>query len=130
MMKTNVLFSSPCLCFSRSQQDTILAWGRELGAGQVPSLYTLEKFQKEALDVVGNPTEKVTVSSGNMWYKNLVAQVLRSDYANHKIWRQIHKYPVFNKTVSKVWHTEKWLIDAPDDILTPMIHLEDRHDFC
>ncbi|KZT66851.1 hypothetical protein DAEQUDRAFT_674262 [Daedalea quercina L-15889] len=77
MMKTDILFSSPRIRFSRSQQEAILAWGKELGAKDVPSLYALDKFQKEALDTLGNPTVKMTSASGNVWYQNSIGDGLR-----------------------------------------------------
>ncbi|TBU36023.1 hypothetical protein BD309DRAFT_85074, partial [Dichomitus squalens] len=58
MMKTDILFSSPDLRVSRSQKEAILGWGRALGAQDVPSLYKVEKFQAEALEAYGNPTER------------------------------------------------------------------------
>ena len=70
MMKTDILFSSPRLRFSRAQREAVLAWGKELGAREVPSLYSLEKFQREALDAMGNPTKKVETASGNILYMN------------------------------------------------------------
>ncbi|KII92048.1 hypothetical protein PLICRDRAFT_458960 [Plicaturopsis crispa FD-325 SS-3] len=69
MMKTDILFSSPRLRFSRAQQEAVLSWAKELGA-DVPSLYALERFQKEALKAVGDPTEKVTTASGNVLYSS------------------------------------------------------------
>lgn len=72
MMKTDILFSSPHLRFSRAQKQAILAWGKELGAKDVPSLYKLEKFQQEALHAVGDPSSKVNTPSGNVFYINSV----------------------------------------------------------
>ena len=75
-MKTDILFSSPRLRFSREQQEAILAWGRNLGAKEVPTLYAVEKFQKTALDMMGNPTERVRAESGNIFYMNSVLHAL------------------------------------------------------
>lgn len=75
-MKTDILFSSAQMRFSRSQQEAILAWGRDLGAKDVPSLYGLDKFQNEALEAVGNPTVKVKASSGNVFYQNSILHAL------------------------------------------------------
>lgn len=69
-MKTDILFSSPRLRFSRAQQEAILAWGKELSAREVPLLYALDKFQKQALDNLGNPTVRVETASGNILYIN------------------------------------------------------------
>lgn len=76
MMKTDILFSSPTIRFSRSQKEAILAWGKEMGAKGVPSLYGLDKFQGDALASVGDPTEKVHAPSGNVFYINSIHQAL------------------------------------------------------
>ena len=67
-MKTNILFSSPYLRFLRVQWNAMLAWGKELGAREVLSLYSLEKFQQKALNVMGNSKKK----GGNSVRKYLV----------------------------------------------------------
>ncbi|PIL29486.1 hypothetical protein GSI_08428 [Ganoderma sinense ZZ0214-1] len=72
MMKTDILFSSSELRFSRAQKEAILAWGHDLGARDVPSLYKIEKFQKDALDACGNPTRRVQTTSGHVFYQNAV----------------------------------------------------------
>ena len=76
-MKTDILFSSPRLRFSRAQQEAVLSWGKDLGASNGPSLYALEMFQSEALEAVGNPTEKISAASGNVWYKNSIRTALK-----------------------------------------------------
>ncbi len=70
MMKTDILFSSPRLRFSRAQQEAVLDWGKALGARDVPSLYALGKFQEESKKALGDPTTKVTTASGNVLYMN------------------------------------------------------------
>ena len=75
-MKTDILFSSPELRFSRSQQEAVLAWAKDLGARDVPSLYKLQKFQKEALESFENPTTRVQASSGNVFYMNSIRHAI------------------------------------------------------
>ena len=75
-MKTDILFSSPRLRFSREQQEAVLAWGRELGARDVPTLYAVEKFQSLALEAVGNPTKRVQAESGNVFYINSLVHAM------------------------------------------------------
>lgn len=81
-MKTDILFSSPRLRFSRSQQEAVLAWGKALGAQQVPSLYSLEKFRDESLKALGDPTITLETVSGNIMSINdpacLLAKVTTS----------------------------------------------------
>ncbi len=76
-MKTDILFSFPRLQFSRAQREAVLAWGRDLRANNVPSLYALEKFQVASLQAVGNPTVKIEVASGNILYMNDPAELLK-----------------------------------------------------
>ncbi|RDX41693.1 hypothetical protein OH76DRAFT_1364093 [Lentinus brumalis] len=122
MMRTDILFSSPHLRFSRAQQEAILAWGKAMGGRDIPSLYKLDKFQREALDAVGNPTVKIRTASGNVFYMNTIRETLMKHYAHPPTRRKIHKYPEFTgDRVSEVWQAGKWLVDAPDEVLTPMV---------
>ncbi|TFK45607.1 hypothetical protein OE88DRAFT_1639656 [Heliocybe sulcata] len=127
MMKTDILFSSPRLRFSRAQQQAVLAWGRDLGAKNVPSLHALHKFQAEALEAVGNPTVKVQAVSGNVFYMNEATHTIAKDYAHPDIRLLIHVYPELTpNAASEVWQARKWLYDAPDDVLTPMVREWDK----
>ncbi|KAH9920588.1 uncharacterized protein B0H18DRAFT_936500 [Fomitopsis serialis] len=131
MMKTDILFSSPRMRFSRQQKEAILAWGKSLGAKDVPSLHRVDKFQDEALAAVGNPTAKVKTDSGNIFYTNKIAAALSKDYAHPETRRKMHLLPEFvpnGKPITEVWQTKKWLVDVPDDLLTPMVRIH-RKDF-
>ncbi|TBU64237.1 hypothetical protein BD310DRAFT_973250 [Dichomitus squalens] len=124
MMKTDILFSSPELRFSRAQKEAILAWGRALGAKDVPSLYKLEKFQAEALEAYGNPTKRVQTSSGHVFYQNSLHHHVATQYAHPEVRQHIKAYPVFNHgRVSEAFHSTKWLVDAPPDLATPMVRI-------
>ncbi|KAI0750509.1 hypothetical protein C8Q74DRAFT_1211986 [Fomes fomentarius] len=130
MMKTDILFSSPSIRFSRLQKESILAWGKDLGARDVPSLYKLEKFQDEALEAVGDPIVKIQAASGNIFYMNSVRHALARDYAHPEKRSRMHVYPEFTgQQTSEVWQAHKWLVDAPDDILTPMARIRGK-DYC
>lgn len=78
-MHTDILFNSPRLRFSREQKLAILGWGKALGASNVPSLYAIERFQKQAREALDNPTEKVVSAAGHVFYINnpvkLIAKV-------------------------------------------------------
>ncbi|KAI0363005.1 hypothetical protein BV20DRAFT_984071 [Pilatotrama ljubarskyi] len=122
MMKTDILFSSPELRFSRTQQEAILAWGTDLGARNVPSLYKLDKYQKEALDACGNLTTRVQSSSENIFYHNAIGHAITKDYAHPDIRPLIRAYPLFSSgRVSETSQASKWLVEAPDHLLTPML---------
>ncbi|OBZ79989.1 hypothetical protein A0H81_00442 [Grifola frondosa] len=127
MMKTDILFSSSRLRFSRAQQEAVLAWGKDLGAKEVPSLYALNKFQQNALDAVGDPTVKVRAVSGNVFYMNSVCRAIAKDYAHPATRPLLHAFPEFTDDgISEVWQAAKWLVDAPDEVLTPMVRLNGK----
>ncbi|KAL1938673.1 hypothetical protein VTO73DRAFT_11488 [Trametes versicolor] len=131
MMKTDILFSSPTIRFSRSQKEAILAWGKQMGATEVvPSLYGLDKFQDDALESVGDPTEKVQAPSGNVFYMNSIPQALARDYAHAGKRRKMHLYPEFSGArVKEAWNGSKWLVDVPDSVLTPMTRVHGKDFF-
>lgn len=89
-MKTDILFSSPSIRFSRLQKESILAWGKDLGARDVPSLYKLEKFQGEALEAVGDPTVKIQAALGNIFYMNSVRHALARVSSSHLVWHSMY----------------------------------------
>ncbi|KAI0828596.1 hypothetical protein BC628DRAFT_1428616 [Trametes gibbosa] len=121
MMRTDFLFSSPTIRFSRAQKEAVLAWAKEMGAKEVPSLYGLEKFQADALESIGDPTEKVQASSGNVFYMNSIYEALARDYAHEGKRRQMHLYPEFSGSqVREAWQASKWLVEVLDSVLTPM----------
>ncbi|KAH9885842.1 hypothetical protein C8Q73DRAFT_659328 [Cubamyces lactineus] len=127
MMRTDILFSSPTIRFSCSQKEAILAWGNNMGARDVPTLYGLDKFQADALECVGDPTEKVRAASGNVFYMNSILEALARDYAHPDTWRKMHLYPEFTGGhVCEVWQASKWLVDASDAVLTPMARINGK----
>ncbi|THG97104.1 hypothetical protein EW026_g4840 [Hermanssonia centrifuga] len=129
MMKTDILFSSPRLRFSRSQQQAVIAWGKELGARNVPSLYALEKFQSESKRALGDPTTKVATASGNILYINDPLKMLAKMYAHLPTRQLLHSLPELTPNqLKEVWQADKWLLEVPDDVLTPMIR-QDGKDF-
>ena len=144
-MKTDILFSSPHLRFSRIQQEAILAYAKELGAKDVPTLYRLEKFREEALSSMDYTSQKIEASSGNVFYMNSIRRSIGQvcsnvsmklciivntycvqDYARPDIRPLIHAYPELriDQCVEEVWHARKWLCDAPNHLLTPMVRIK------
>jgi len=69
---THLLFSSPRLRFLHPQQAAVLDWAKELGAPEVPSMYAMKKTQECIMNLLGAPTEKVTMASGSMFYLNAI----------------------------------------------------------
>ncbi|KAG2156935.1 uncharacterized protein EDB93DRAFT_1247115 [Suillus bovinus] len=111
---TALLFSSPRLLFSEAQKKAILSWAKELGARDVPSLYALNHFQETIQTLVGNPTEKVTARSGNIFYFNDVGKAVAKDYANPLTHFAMQDYPEDGgRGMSQVFNGEKMLFELP-----------------
>ncbi|KAG2099140.1 hypothetical protein BD769DRAFT_1631222 [Suillus cothurnatus] len=111
---TALLFSSPRLPFSEAQKKAILSWAKELGARDVPSLYALNRSQETIQKLVGDPTEKVTARSGNIFYFNDVGKAVAKDYANPLTRFAMQDYPEDGgKGMSEVFNGEKMLFELP-----------------
>ncbi|KAG1723899.1 hypothetical protein EDB19DRAFT_1915867 [Suillus lakei] len=111
---TALLFSSPRLPFSEAQKKAVLSWAKELGAHDVPSLYTLNRLQDSVRTLVGNPTEKITARSGNIFYLNDVGKAIAKDYANPLTRLAMQDYPEDGgKGMSQVFNGEKMLFELP-----------------
>ena len=78
MFLTQLLFSSPQLWFSEAQKSAILRWAKDLKAPDVPTLSALKRSSKWIIDLVGNPTGKVMVTSasGKVFYLNYVGKAI------------------------------------------------------
>ncbi|KIJ13255.1 hypothetical protein PAXINDRAFT_81387 [Paxillus involutus ATCC 200175] len=111
---TSLLFSSARLPFSRTQKAAILNWAKELGALDVPTLYLFQKVTDSICEAVGNPSRKVTSSSGNVFYINDIANVIAKDYGNPLTRLAMQDYPEDKgKGMSQVFHGRKMLLDLP-----------------
>ncbi|KAG1851927.1 hypothetical protein F4604DRAFT_1883535 [Suillus subluteus] len=111
---TALLFSSPRLPFSEAQKKAVLSWAKELGAHNVPSLYTLNRLQESVRTLVSNPTEKITARSGNIFYLNDVGKAIAKDYANPLTRFVMQDYPEDGgKGMSQVFNGEKMLFEHP-----------------
>ncbi|KAH7890627.1 hypothetical protein F5I97DRAFT_1781999, partial [Phlebopus sp. FC_14] len=112
---TALLFSSACLPFSMSQKSAILGWAKEMDACDVPSLYSLQKVMESICNTVGNPSEKTTSRSGNMFYINNIGKVIiHQDYANPLTRFAMQDYPEDKGSgMSEVFHGKKMLLDLP-----------------
>jgi len=132
MFLTDLLFSSPRLRFSQPQKTAILEWAQSLHARGVPTLNALENTRKRIKDLVGDPTEKVTSPSGNIFYVNDIAKAIAKvllptliqfimnisqDYANPITRFSMTDYPEdAGQGMSQVFHGEKMLLDIPPEI--------------
>ncbi|KAG2145797.1 hypothetical protein DEU56DRAFT_708851, partial [Suillus clintonianus] len=111
---TSLLFGSPWLPFSDAQKRAVLSWARELGARDVPSLGAIKKSHKYLDALVGDPTEKVTACSGNVFFINDVAKSIAKDYANPLTRFAMEDYPEDSGAgMSQVFNGKKMLLDLP-----------------
>ena len=83
MFITHVLFSSPRLRFSEAQKKAILSWATSLKAPDVPTLSALKRCQTRILDLVGNPTEKITSLAGNVFHINDIGKAIAKVCTHH-----------------------------------------------
>ncbi|KAG8948539.1 hypothetical protein FRC03_000712 [Tulasnella sp. 419] len=127
MFLTDLLFNSPRLRFSEAQKRAILSWAKELNATDVPTLGALKKVQDHLRKAVGDPTEKVTSHSGDVFYLNDIGKAIAKDYANPKTRAAMQDYPEYlGGKMSQVFHGSKMLEDLPDHLLTPTARANDR----
>ncbi|KIK24423.1 hypothetical protein PISMIDRAFT_98570, partial [Pisolithus microcarpus 441] len=111
---TELLFSSPRLPFSEPQKRAILSWAKELGARDVPSLYSLNSCHEEIKKLIGDPTKKVISASGNVFYINDIANAIAKDYANPLTRFAMQDFPEDGgKGMSQTFHGEKLLHELP-----------------
>ncbi|KAG6376771.1 hypothetical protein JVT61DRAFT_1795 [Boletus reticuloceps] len=106
---THLLFSSPCLWFSQAQKNAIPQWVNEIGAPEVPSMYAMNKTQERLMELLGSPTEKVTMPSGCVFYLNGISKAIAMDGQGH---------------MSQVHHGTKMLEDLPEDLTPPCAHID------
>jgi hypothetical protein len=66
-----------------------------MGAPDVPTLYSLQKVMGSICNEVGNPTEKVTSTSGNVFYINDIAKAITKVSA---VQQEIVQYDVQRST--------------------------------
>ncbi|KAG9127968.1 hypothetical protein FRC07_006758 [Ceratobasidium sp. 392] len=79
---TYSLFNSSHVRFSRSQQEAILDWAREMGMSPVPTLYSLQSCQEELLKLSGTPPRMFKTDSGHIYYANSIGDMLKQDFSN------------------------------------------------
>ncbi|EGO24813.1 hypothetical protein SERLADRAFT_438415 [Serpula lacrymans var. lacrymans S7.9] len=127
MYLTDLLFSSPRLQFSESEKSAVLKWATEMGARKVPSLAALKKCRKEISEVIGNPTKKVILSSGTVFYINNVASAIMKDFSNPVTRLNMQDYPEEGGDgMSQIFHGRKMLLDVPPDRVSQNVRLSGK----
>ncbi|KAF8833804.1 hypothetical protein BDN67DRAFT_868821, partial [Paxillus ammoniavirescens] len=122
---THLLFSSPRLCFSQAQKNAVLAWARELGAPEVPSLYAVKKTQERIQKLLGDPMEQVKMVLGNTFYLNAISKAVALDFANPLTRFVMQDYPEDGQgRMLQVHHGNKMLEGLPDDLAPPCVRVD------
>ncbi|KAG1765890.1 hypothetical protein EV702DRAFT_1283028 [Suillus placidus] len=105
---TDLLFGSTRLRFSEAQKKAVLS-------GRV----------KWALKIcIGNPTRKVTASSGNIFYINSIGSAIAMDYSNPLTRFCMQDYPEDGRgNMSQVHHGSKMLHELPEELLVPSVRV-------
>ncbi|KAG1800598.1 uncharacterized protein BJ212DRAFT_1287207, partial [Suillus subaureus] len=124
---TDLLFGSTHLQFSEAQKKAVLSWAHEMGAQNVPTLYALRKAQDHICSCIGNPTCKVTASSGNIFYINSISSAIAKDYSNPLTCFCMHDYPEDGRgNMSQMHHGLKMLHELPKELLVPSIRVNNN----
>lgn len=76
MYITALVFSSPRLAFSSTQESLILTFARELGAQGVPTAYALKQERQQIKTLLGDPTSRLVAVTGDVYYLNDIASAL------------------------------------------------------
>ncbi|KAG8215184.1 hypothetical protein J3R82DRAFT_8706 [Butyriboletus roseoflavus] len=71
----------------------ILTWTKDLSAPEVPSMYAVKKAQEHFMEVLGMPTEKMTMALGNMFYLNTLSKAVIMDFTNPLTQFMMQEYP-------------------------------------
>lgn len=142
MLLTEALFSSPRLGFSTAQMKAILSYTTQMGGNNVPSMYAVKKDRDRLKSLVGDPTIKQVSNTGDVYYLNDIgsavskASLISCAMILYVLWLIINAQDMSNPLLrpsmtfypedgggasSQLWHGSKWVKEAPDDLLTPMV---------
>uniref|UniRef100_A0A0W0EUY2 Uncharacterized protein n=1 Tax=Moniliophthora roreri TaxID=221103 RepID=A0A0W0EUY2_MONRR len=116
MFLTHLLFTLLHLHFSEAQKKAVLSWAKELGAPYVPSLKSITFCGKKIEELIGDPTNKMVASSGNIFYINDVRKAIAKDFANLLLRNAMSDYPHDDVKVSQANQGSK-MVNLPHDML-------------
>ncbi|KAI0316171.1 hypothetical protein OF83DRAFT_1033568, partial [Amylostereum chailletii] len=124
---TQLLFSSPRIRFSEAQKLAVLDWARQLQAPDVPTMYALEKCQKDLLALLGDPVTKFVSGSGNVSFVNAIKSGISKDYLNPLTRYSMPDYPEdMGGGMSQVYHSSKLLEEMPTALVHPNVRVRDK----
>ncbi|KAJ3769489.1 hypothetical protein FB446DRAFT_621971, partial [Lentinula raphanica] len=119
----------PRSVFSQRQLDLFLWLLRVNGISDVPSVKTMKSLNEALQKMCGIDTLCYDGALGNRYYVNSMAQIIAQEMSNPQVRPKLHFYPEDSgKYLSEAHQAERWLNEAPDNLLTPMARI-DKRDF-
>jgi hypothetical protein len=114
MFVTHLLFSSPTLRFSTAQKKAVLSWAKTLNARGVPSLDALKKAESRIRELVGDPTEKIKSSLGNVFYLNDIGKAIAKVFSTSSLYVKVLKSHRITQTL---WLAMRcWIMQSMGDL--------------
>ncbi|KAJ3738165.1 hypothetical protein EV360DRAFT_77074, partial [Lentinula raphanica] len=123
----DILMHLPRSVFSQKQLDLFLWLLRINGVSQVPTVKTMKSLNNALQKMCGIDTLCYDGALGNRYYANSLAQIIAQEMANPHIRPKLHFYPEDSGThLSQARQAQRWLDEAPDNLLTPMARINSR----
>ncbi|KAE9396390.1 hypothetical protein BT96DRAFT_824723, partial [Gymnopus androsaceus JB14] len=123
----DVLMHLPRSVFSQKQLDLFLWLLRVNGVSDVPSVKTMKSLNEALQKMCGIDTLCYDGALGHRYYVNSLAQIIAQEMANPEVRPKLHFYPEDSgEHLSEARQAERWLHEAPDDLLTPMARIRDQ----
>ncbi|KAE9383713.1 hypothetical protein BT96DRAFT_772206, partial [Gymnopus androsaceus JB14] len=117
----------PRSVFSQKQLDLFLWLLRVNGVSDVPSVKTMKSLNEALQKMCGIDTLCYDGALGHRYYVNSLAQIIAQEMANPEVRPKLHFYPEDSgEHLSEARQAERWLHEAPDDLLTPMARIRDQ----
>ncbi|KAJ8521961.1 hypothetical protein ONZ45_g1372 [Pleurotus djamor] len=120
----DILMHLPRSVFSHRQLDLFLWLLRVNGVEDVPSVKKMIKLNADLQKACGVETLEYNGALGHKYYMNSLSDIISQEMANPQVRPHLSFYPEDSgKRLSEARQASRWLHDAPDDQLTPMIRL-------
>ncbi|KIK49825.1 hypothetical protein GYMLUDRAFT_253531 [Collybiopsis luxurians FD-317 M1] len=117
----DILMHLPRSVFSQKQLDLFLWLLKVNGVSDVPSVKTMKSLNAALQKMCGIDSLCYKGALGNIYYVNSMAQIIAQEMANPKVRPKLHFYPEDSGNfLSEARQAERWLKEAPDNLLTPM----------
>ncbi|KAK0501923.1 hypothetical protein EDD18DRAFT_1346490 [Armillaria luteobubalina] len=120
----NILMHLPRLVFSHEQLDLYL-WLLEANkVDNVPSVKSMQALNEclQKMCSINTMCKKGALS--HLYYLNSLLQIIAQEMANPQVCPHLHFYPEDSgKRLAEVWQGSWWLHELPNELLTPMLHI-------